>query len=160
MMLQQQLKQLFGKDYRVESRYEQNRTMYSVMSAEKWAVYAILVLVLFIAEFNMIGALAMLVIEKRKDIAILKAMGALPATIRTIFLLEGTLWSLMGGLSGLALGSTMATAIFGGATPYFAQLMMRATGSPLVPGIMIAVVALCVLPVLWKAPETRPARQR
>ena len=103
-VLQQQLKQLFGKDYRVESRYEQNRTMYSVMSAEKWAVYAILVLVLFIAEFNMIGALAMLVIEKRKDIAILKAMGARPATIRTIFLLEGTLWSLMGGLSGLALG--------------------------------------------------------
>ena len=65
-----------------------------------------------------------------------------------------------GRLSGLALGSTMATAIFGGATPWFAQLVMRATGSPLVPGIMIAVVALCVLPVLWKTPETRPARQR
>ena len=96
--LQRQLKQMFGSTYRVESRYEQNRTMYSVMNAEKWAVYAILVLVLFIAEFNMIGALAMLVIEKRK------AMGAQPATIRTIFLLEGTLWSLMGGLSGILLG--------------------------------------------------------
>ena len=64
-----------------------------------------------------------------------------------------------GRLSGLALGSTMATAIFGGAMPYVAQRLMQATGSPLVPGIMIAVVALCVLPVLLRAPETLPARE-
>ena len=51
----------------------------------------------------------------------------------------------------------MATAIFGGATPYFAQRLMQMTGSPLVPGIMIAVVAACVLPVLLTAPETLPA---
>ena len=62
-----------------------------------------------------------------------------------------------GRLSGLALGATMATAIFGGATPYFAQRLMQMTGSPLVPGIMIAVVAACVLPVLLTAPETLPA---
>jgi MHS family proline/betaine transporter-like MFS transporter len=65
-----------------------------------------------------------------------------------------------GRLSGLALGSTMATAIFGGATPYVAQRLMQMTGSPLVPGIMIAVVALCVLPVLLTTPETLPFRQR
>jgi MHS family proline/betaine transporter-like MFS transporter len=63
-----------------------------------------------------------------------------------------------GRLSGLALGFTLATAIFGGAAPYAAQLLMQRTGSPLVPGIMIAVVALCVLPILVALPETAPAK--
>ncbi|TMJ12967.1 MAG: MHS family MFS transporter [Alphaproteobacteria bacterium] len=61
-----------------------------------------------------------------------------------------------GRLSGLAFGATGATAIFGGFTPWLAQLLMGRTGSHMVPGIMIAVVALCVLPVLLTMPETRP----
>ncbi|NNM75318.1 MFS transporter [Sphingomonas sp. ID1715] len=61
-----------------------------------------------------------------------------------------------GRLSGLALGATAATAIFGGFAPYVAQRLMAATGSPLVPGFMIAVVAIGVLPVLLTMPETRP----
>lgn len=65
-----------------------------------------------------------------------------------------------GRLSGLALGFTLATAIFGGAAPYAAQLLTQQTGSPLVPGIMIAVVALCVLPILVALPETAPAKAR
>lgn len=65
-----------------------------------------------------------------------------------------------GRLSGLAFGVTAATAIFGGLTPYVAQLLMVRTGSPLVPGVMIAVVACCILPVLLTMPETRrPPRQ-
>jgi lipoprotein-releasing system permease protein len=75
-----------------------------VMRGEKWAIYAILSLVLLIASFNMIGALSMLVLEKQKDIAILKAMGALPGDIRAVFILEGILWALMGGLAGILLG--------------------------------------------------------
>ena len=61
-----------------------------------------------------------------------------------------------GRLSGLALGATAATAVFGGLAPYLAQRLMERTGSPLVPGAMIAVVALGVLPVLLAMPETRP----
>lgn len=63
-----------------------------------------------------------------------------------------------GRLSGLALGQTSATAIFGGVTPYIAQLLLDRTGSSLVPGIMIAVVALCLFPVLLPLPETLPDR--
>ena len=63
-----------------------------------------------------------------------------------------------GRLSGLALGATSATAIFGGATPYVAQLLMDRTGTNLIPGAMIALVALCVLPVLLTLPETRPRK--
>jgi len=60
-----------------------------------------------------------------------------------------------GRLSGLALGTTSATAIFGGLTPWLAQLLIERTGWPVMPGVMIAVVGLCVLPVFWKLPETR-----
>jgi lipoprotein-releasing system permease protein len=108
--IKKQIRLLLGSSYRVETRYEQNRTMYMVMAAEKWAVYAILVLVLLIASFNMIGALSMLVLEKQKDIAILRAMGALPSTVRKIFLMEGILWSLVGGVSGIILGSMICLA--------------------------------------------------
>ena len=63
-----------------------------------------------------------------------------------------------GRLSGLAFGATAATAVFGGLTPWLAQLLIGRTGWPLVPGAMIAVVALCVLPVLLMLPETAPRR--
>jgi len=102
-----QLQKLLGSGFKIETRYEQNKTLYMVMGTEKWAVYIILLLVLLIASFNMIGALAMLVMEKQKDIAILKAMGATLKTIRRIFIFEGLLWSLTGGLSGLALGALL-----------------------------------------------------
>jgi MHS family proline/betaine transporter-like MFS transporter len=59
-----------------------------------------------------------------------------------------------GRLSGLALGATGATAIFGGVTPWAAQLLVERTGLAIMPGLMIAVVGLCVLPVLWAMRET------
>ena len=62
-----------------------------------------------------------------------------------------------GRLSGLALGATMATAIFGGLTPYVSQLLLHRTGWPPVPGLMIALVAIFVLPVLLRMRETAPA---
>jgi MHS family proline/betaine transporter-like MFS transporter len=61
-----------------------------------------------------------------------------------------------GRITGLALGATMATAIFGGLTPYAAQLLVERTGWPTAPGIMIAVVAAAVLPVFLMMKETRP----
>jgi MHS family proline/betaine transporter-like MFS transporter len=59
-----------------------------------------------------------------------------------------------GRLSGLALGTTTATAIFGGLTPWLAQLLVEHTGWRAMPGVMIAVVGLCVLPVFFALPET------
>ena len=62
-----------------------------------------------------------------------------------------------GRLSGLALGVTVATAFFGGATPLLAELLVRQTGWAAAPGAMIALVAVLVLPALWTLRETRPA---
>ncbi len=62
-----------------------------------------------------------------------------------------------GRLSGLALGATTATAIFGGLTPLVAHLLVKSSGWAAAPGAMIAVVALCVIIVFWQMPETAPA---
>ena len=62
-----------------------------------------------------------------------------------------------GRITGLAFGATMATAIFGGLTPYAAQLLIERTGWATAPGMMIAVVALCVLPIFLMLRETAPA---
>ena len=99
------LENFFGSNYTVATRYQQNKTMYMVMRSEKWAIYAIWVMVLLVASVNMIGALSMLVLEKQKDMAILKTMGVQSQTVRAIFLLEGILWALTGGIIGLGLGS-------------------------------------------------------
>lgn len=98
--LQQQLK----GNYRVETRFEQNKSLYSVMNLEKWAIYAILTLMLGVAAFTMVGALTMLVMEKQKDIQVLKAMGADPGRIMRIFLSEGFLLGAIGGIAGVLLG--------------------------------------------------------
>jgi MHS family proline/betaine transporter-like MFS transporter len=64
-----------------------------------------------------------------------------------------------GRISGLALGATTATAIFGGVTPYVAHLLTERTGWIMVPGAMIAVVAALVFPILMTLPETAPTKQ-
>lgn len=99
------IEQLLGSGVVVQTRFEQNKSLYTVMQSEKWAVYVILVLVLVVAAFNMVGALSLLVLEKQKDISILKAMGARDAEVSRIFLAEGALWSLLGGGTGLLLGT-------------------------------------------------------
>ena len=101
------LQSVFADGYVVETRYEQNKSLYSVMTLEKWAIYGILTLMLVVAAFTMIGALTMLVLEKQKDIQVLKALGATNKVIQNIFLSEGIL---LGGL-GTAGGIVLATLV-------------------------------------------------
>jgi len=99
------LQKVLGPNYLVQTRYEQNQSLYTVMAVEKWVIYIILSLILVVAAFNMIGALTMLVLEKQKDIAVLKAMGATSATIQKIFLTEGFLLAGVGGGCGILLAT-------------------------------------------------------
>ncbi|MBS1598235.1 MAG: ABC transporter permease [Bacteroidetes bacterium] len=101
------LKKIFGSDYLVQTRYEQNQNLYSVMRVEKWVIYCVLTLILIVAAFNMVGALTMLVLEKQKDIQILKALGANNNYIQRIFLNEGMLLALLGGIGGILLAIFM-----------------------------------------------------
>ena len=99
----QQLKGILGVGYRIEDRYQQNSALYSTIRMEKLAIYLIFSLILLVAAFNMIGSLSMLVLEKKKDIQILKSMGAEDGLITKIFLAEGVLLAGIGTFSGLLL---------------------------------------------------------
>lgn len=107
--IQTQLQQLLKDgNYRVQTRYQQNQSLYSVMRAEKWVIYAILSLILVVAAFNMIGALTMLVLEKQQDISVLVALGSPASFIQKIFLSEGLLLAFIGGVSGMLIALLLA----------------------------------------------------
>ncbi len=97
------LQNVLGKDYLVQSRYQQNMSLYNTMRMEKWAIYAVLTLILIIAAFNIVSALTMLVLEKKKDISILQSMGGNNGMIQKIFLSEGLLLGFIGAAGGIVL---------------------------------------------------------
>lgn len=101
--VQKRIRRELGGKYLVETRFQQNQSLFTVMQMEKWIIYIILTIILVIAAFNMVGALTMLVLEKRKDIAILKALGANNQTIQRIFMTEGFILGGVGGLIGMFL---------------------------------------------------------
>ncbi len=92
---------LLGSNYRVQTKYEQNTSLYNTMKLEKWAIYGVLTLILIIAAVNMVSALTMLVLEKRKDISVLQSMGAGEKSILKIFLSEGLLLGSIGTVTGI-----------------------------------------------------------
>jgi ABC-type lipoprotein release transport system permease subunit len=104
----QQIAEILGPGFQVKDRYQQQATLYRVMKSEKWAVFFILAMILVIAAFNMIGSLSMLIVDKKKDIAVLWSLGAGKSQIRRIFFTEGMMISLAGGLLGLLLGGLLA----------------------------------------------------
>jgi len=99
------IEKIAGPGITVLDRYEQNKSLYSIMAIERWIVYGILCLILVIASFNMVGALTMLVLEKQKDISVLHALGASRGFIQRIFISEGILLAVIGGGIGMALAT-------------------------------------------------------
>jgi lipoprotein-releasing system permease protein len=106
--IKEQVQKIFTGDYKVQNRYQQNQSLYSVMNIERWIIYGVLSLILVVAAFNMIGALTMLVLEKQKDISVLHALGGNRNFIQKIFLSEGLLLALIGGGVGMLLALTIA----------------------------------------------------
>ncbi|OYZ43773.1 MAG: hypothetical protein B7Y19_09415 [Sphingobacteriales bacterium 24-40-4] len=102
--LHDEIKNLLGKNFVVKNRSQQNELLYKILNSEKWAIFLILTFVLIIAIFNIIGSLTMLVIDKRKDIAILSSLGANRQLIRGIFFIEGMMISMLGCILGMAAG--------------------------------------------------------
>jgi lipoprotein-releasing system permease protein len=101
--VKERLERMLGNKFWVQTRYQQNQSLYTVMQIEKWVIYGILSLILVVAAFNVIGALTMLVLEKQKDISVLKAMGADDSYIQRIFINEGFVLAAVGGGSGIVI---------------------------------------------------------
>lgn len=84
----------------IQNRWQQNATLYKVMETEKWVVFALLTLAIIIISFSIAGVLSMLILDKKKDIAVLLSLGAKPGLIKRIFLAEGVIFSIIGFIIG------------------------------------------------------------
>ncbi|MES2648685.1 MAG: FtsX-like permease family protein [Bacteroidota bacterium] len=102
--IQKSIETLLGEDYDIKNRYEQNQNLYAAMQAERLIIYAVAILILIIAAFNIISSLTMTVLEKQQDIAVLQAMGTTGKTVSTIFLKLGAILAGLGGTIGFIMG--------------------------------------------------------
>lgn len=102
--IQENIESILGKGFEVKNRFQQNALLFKIMKSEKFSIFVILTFILFIASFNIVGSLTMLIIDKKHDIGILQSLGADKITIRNIFLLEGWAISIIGALVGLLMG--------------------------------------------------------
>ncbi len=113
--LKRRVGEIAGSGFEVRTRYELRSTFYDIMTYEKWGIFFISLLVLLIASFSMVGALSMLILEKRADIRTLRSLGADSRLVRRIFIGEGLLIASLGALLGtlLGVGITLAQQTFG-----------------------------------------------
>lgn len=95
------LRTQLGPGYKVQTWFDMHATLFQVMRNEKLVAYFILTLMLLIAAVNIIGGLSMIIVEKTRDIAILRSMGAQKKTIRRLFIVEGVLVGGIGGIAGM-----------------------------------------------------------
>ena len=112
-----------GEDYTVLNRYEQESSILKLMQIEKWVAFAIVVLMMVLISFNLIGALWMIVLEKKRDISILRSLGMTGQDIRMIFLRVGLL------LCSLGLGAGFLIAIV-------LYVLQKSFGLISLPGLM------------------------
>jgi lipoprotein-releasing system permease protein len=158
-----QLQQRLSPDrYKVQTWYDLQQSLYDVMRLEKWGASAILGLIIIVAAFNIVGSLTMVVIEKRRDVGVLQAMGVSQRNVRRIFLLEGALIGAVGTGLGLVLGLGLSLL-----QQHFKLVPMAQAESFLINAypvsiqpldvFLIALVAfgLCVLAAIY--PSTRAA---
>jgi lipoprotein-releasing system permease protein len=99
-----EVQRVVGEEFRVVTRLEQQAALYRIMKYEKWGIFFISLLVLIIASFSIVGSLAMLIIDKRDNIATLRALGARTEFVRSIFTGEGALIGTLGAVLGLVIG--------------------------------------------------------
>ena len=105
-----EIEKILGSGYTVQDRYQQQESIYKVMQVEKMISYIFLTFILMVACFNIIGSLAMLIIEKRENMQTLRSLGADNKTIANIFVFEGTIISTIGAVAGIVAGVTLSLA--------------------------------------------------
>lgn len=99
-----QLQKIFHNKVTIKNRAQLNDSLYRMLNTENLAVYLIFTLVIIVALFNLIGALIMMILDKKANLKTLLNLGSEIKDLRKIFLLQGTLLTVIGGIIGLALG--------------------------------------------------------
>ena len=152
-------KALDGYPYWSRDWMRMNKNLFSALKLEKIVMFIILTLIILVAAFNIVGTLIMVVIEKTRDIAILKSMGATRRSIMKIFMIEGAVIGLVGTLLGLLGGYTLCTLL---ATYKFIELPSDVYYISTLPVQMnpldVALIALAAI-VITLAASVYPAWQ-
>ncbi|NRD22228.1 ABC transporter permease [Winogradskyella litoriviva] len=99
-----QLKTSFGSKFIIKNRAELNDALYKMLNTENLAIYLIFTLVIIIALFNVIGAIIMMILDKKKSLNTLFNLGTETKTIKSIFFLQGSLMTIVSGLIGVTIG--------------------------------------------------------
>ena len=102
--ISQRLEATLGLSFLARDWMQMNQSLFSALKLEKTMMFLLLVLITLVASFNIVGTLTMIVNEKQREIAILKAMGATPQSIMQIFMLNGLVIGLVGTCIGVPLG--------------------------------------------------------
>lgn len=148
---------ILGDGYKVMTKYEQNASFLRIMNIEKWISYAIGILTFLLVAFNIVGALWMIVLEKKNDIGVFKAMGATDRQLSNIFIYEGLLLSIIGA----AIGVILALGI------YFAQVKYTIVATPngfaypislKLTDFMLILITVIGVSMLASIPAARKAR--
>lgn len=103
-LLKEKIHGICGNNFKVQTRFEQHALLYKIMKTERLAVFLILSFILLIASFNIVGAITMLMVEKKKDAMVLWSLGLNEKNIRRIYFLQGLLISASGAIIGLVAG--------------------------------------------------------
>ena len=152
-------KALDGYPYWSRDWMRMNKNLFSALKLEKIVMFIILTLIILVAAFNIVGTLIMVVMEKTRDIAILKSMGATRRSIMKIFMIEGAVIGLVGTLLGLLGGYTLCTLL---ATYKFIELPSDVYYISTLPVQMnpldVALIALAAI-VITLAASVYPAWQ-
>lgn len=101
---------MLGKEYVVSDRLRQQADSYRMISVEKWITFLMLVFVLIMASFNILSTMSMLIIEKEDNLWIFRSLGATESMLRRIFLYEGMLIAVIGGVIGIIIGVILSLA--------------------------------------------------
>lgn len=116
------LQSIFNQKLTIKNRAQLNDALYKMLNTENMAVYLIFTLVIIIVLFNLVGALIMMILEKKSNLKTLYCLGVEVKDLRKIFLLQGTLLSTIGGIIGLLIGSIVVLA-----QQYFQLIMITST---------------------------------
>ncbi|MDX1739650.1 MAG: ABC transporter permease [Rhodothermales bacterium] len=145
-------------DFAVRTWYDLQSSLYGVMRLEKWAATLILALIIVVAAFNIVASITMVVIEKRRDIGVLQAMGVSRKNVAWIFRVEGLLIGVIGTFAGLVLGLglSLAQKYFGlvplvGADSFLLHAYPVSIRVLDVVAIVAIALGLCVLASLYPA---------
>lgn len=134
------LQHRLGPNFVVADRYRQQAEFFRMLQIEKWITYLILSFILFIAAFNIVGSLTMLMIDKKQDMRVLSNMGASARLLSRVFLTEGCLIALVGALIGLLLGLVLCLL-----QQHFGFISMGASGAYIVDAYPVEVHTIDLL---------------